>query len=524
MATFCSNCNLEYADNDEFCIACGSELAKHAQPEGDASEAAAIAVEQPVEPDIVASREQDAHPHQPRYSEAPVFLGEMEAGNENLLKRIRKRLNDFASGSAGGGAQPKDNAEVNVLPQCEIDLGWRIAGTPTQTKAYLEWSVVRAQDTGEIRAVFRRYTTGALSTRQTYEAVLNAAANPNTGMVRLYSYGTAEVGSGGRADYEITALPSGLPLNVWLKEKGQPGVDPAAYIAPLLANWLKNLRATGLQAIAVHPAMLYLDTHSRCINLAVLGALTPAGAGEQFNADLAGSSALLPAPFAAPELMSRRVIADNADCFSVGQIVAAALFGDAQDYMYISQGNIVFAGIDSLMLRSTVMGTLWPYTDRWSVEQLSQALVPGANFLPKLPPWSSLKPGAAKAAFTLGGTDYFLPEDLLHAVALHWDEAANRCLDILKWLEESRFKGKAGLLRQQLHQEGRSADWILIRLSRIVIPDAPIVWRGYSFDDADAAASLIAIAQQALEPGNHNAQSDLQRLFAADLRGSLSNI
>jgi hypothetical protein len=58
----------------------------------------------------------------------------------------------------------------------------------------------------------------------------------------------------------------------------------------------------------------------------------------------------------------------------------------------------------------------------------------------------------------------------------------------------------------------------------LVTPEAPIAWRGLSFDNADAAHSLVELAQKALGEGNDSTQAiaTMEQLFTADLRGAFT--
>lgn len=523
MSLFCPSCNNHNVTGD-FCNQCGGPL----QMKVAAENSLASITQQ--DTNFIAKTESCKEPADGSTATTPMAsLKEAAKAKMDQFLRIKAGVGGGSSnvGVVSPAINVNDIAEdalQDILPPSERERGWRIVGGPfVSPKGYEHWPVSRAVENSEVKAVFRRYTSGVITTKPTYEALFEKAINTKDAIANLYSYGTVPVGGGARRDYEIVAMPAGQPLDIWLKHKGEHGVDLACYLAPLLKDLLKRMQDLSLRPITLGPKMLWIDTDKNVITLGVLGAIAPCEDSDYYCPDLT-NNALLTLPYAAPELLGRRIIASTTETFSVGQLLLQAMFGEPRDHNFIVDGSIPFAGVENQMLRSVLMGTLWPYPDRrWSVQNLNSALVPEDADFPKCPPWRSLCPGAAKAAFTLGGEDYYLPEDLLEAVVKHWDEALLRCDDLLRWLDITRFKGQAGLLRQE-KLGGRSADWVFLHLRRLVLPDAPIVWRGYSFDDADAEHTLISLAQRALAAGEdaRQAQSDLDKLFSADLRSAFT--
>jgi hypothetical protein len=412
----------------------------------------------------------------------------------------------------------------DVLPAQELEKGWKITGDLYSTKKYDLWPVTRILPLGSNdHGVFRKYKNGALTTRPVYEALTTYTGNATT---QLYGYGTDQAGGGVRADYEITAAPKGQSLQSWLKNT-LPSKDRARHLLALLVKLLQHLSEEGLRPITLTPNDLWISTGADYLTLAVLGAVTtkPDASPSQYCADLS-SSALLTLPYAAPELIDRRILSINTETFAIGQLLSTAIFGEPQDHAFIRNGSVPFASVGDELLVDVLMGTLWPHPEqRWSVDDLSVALDSGLTDLSKRPPWKSLFSGAAGSAFTLAGVDFFLAEDLMAAAAKNWDEAAQRLDEMMTWLEKTRFAGQVEVLRRQMF-DGRSTEWILIRLCRLITPDAPIIWRGLSLTDKEAERSLVALAQQALslsEDGNATqAIATMELLFAADLRDAFT--
>lgn len=510
----CPVCRQECDAGDEFCPRDGAPLVAVAPSDVPYSAAvpsqvptvAPLTVPEHVAPPVVLSV--PAAPVKPSLSaRAAAVLGE-------LSDRFRHRATLSSTDHVLDSTSP--------LPPNEHEKGWQIAGAPVSSRAFDSWPVVMATGAGgTVNAIFRRYRTPSLTPKATYDAL---AAATGSASVHLYSFGTSDAGGGARLDYEITARPSGQSLHQWLQTT-TPSPDKAVFLALRLGRWLQTFQAAGFSPFSVSPDLLWLGDDNERLTLAALNgvAMLDEVRVPRFEADLA-NSACLSVPYAAPELIERRVITGNSAVFTIGQLLSAALWGEPQEHAFIRNGSLPFAAIDDPRLARLLMGTLWPKFDgRWSIEEFIAALTSDATSVPAVPPWASLRPGAASTAFTLHGEDYWLAEDLLAAAAKHWDEAAHHIDGLLTWLGGTRFAGAVGLFRQGL-VHGRSPDWTLARLCRLITPDAPIVWRDHAFSDQDAERSLIALAQQALgnTPQAAAATADLRHLFEADLRGAFT--
>lgn len=509
MSLTCPVCREACDAGDEFCPRDGAPLV--------AAAPAATPCPAAEAPSLAPAAEYVAPPVAPSAPAAlvkPSLSARAAAVFGELSDRFRHR--------AGPSSTDTTSTSTSPLPADERDKGWQIAGALVSTRAFDAWPVVmQTSSGGTIHAFFRRYRTPSLTTKATYDAL---AAATGRASVHLYSFGTSDAGGGARLDYEITALPSGQSLQQW-NQTTRPGPDKAAFLVPLLGSWLQTLQTAGFSPFSFSPDLLWLSEDSERLTLAALSGVATLDEvrGPRFQADLA-NSACLSVPYAAPELIERRVINENSAVFTLGQLLSAALWGEPQEHAFIRNGSLPFAAIEDPRLARLLMGTLWPKIDgRWSIEEFHSALATDAARVPAVPPWASLRPGAASTAFTLHGEDYWLAEDLLAAAAKHWDEAVHHLDALLTWLGGTRFAGAVGLLRQGLLQ-GRSPDWTLVRLCRLITPGAPLVWRGHAFSDQDAECSLIALAQQALSnsPQAAAATADLRHLFEADLRGAFA--
>lgn len=515
MSLTCPVCREACDAGDEFCPRDGTPLVVAAPAATPCL--AAEAPNQATAADSIPAPEYVTPPVEPSAPAASVKPS-LSARAAAVFGELSDRFLHRAAPSSADAAP----ASTSPLPPNEHDKGWRIAGAPVSTRAFDAWPVVMQTGSGgTVQAVFRRYRTPSLTSKATYDAL---AATTGCASVHLYSFGTSDAGGGARLDYEITARSSGQSVQHW-NQTTPPSPDKAAFLEPLLGSWLQTLQAAGFSPFAFSPDLLWLSEDNKQLTLAALSgvAMLEEVRGPRFEADLA-NSACLSVPYAAPELIERRVITDNSAVFTLGQLLSAALWGEPQEHAFIRNGSLPFAAIDDPRLARLLMGTLWPKIDgRWSIDEFLAALASDAASVPAVPPWASLRPGAASTAFTLHGEDYWLAEDLLAAAAKHWDEAVHHLDALLTWLGGTRFAGAVALLRQGLLQ-GRSPDWTLARLCRLITPDAPLVWRGHAFSDQDAEHSLIVLAQQALgnSPQAAAATADLRHLFEADLRGAFA--
>ncbi len=503
------NCNFQSTDASEYCLNCGAPLVpKPAVVLDLPSENAEIEPEQQVQ-EKKAENKADVKSRLIRQ----VKEGMSQTNAENTDKNA-----DYVDDTTTHADDNIDGIH-DVLPPEERLSGWLIQGDPHSLNGCYQWKVKKTLNGTDIYGTFRRFKTGTLTPKAAYEAVL-ATTSTNDTTSKLLSYGTVQTGGRTREDYEIVSYCKGRSLRSWLK-KSEPSVDKARFLLPLLVSLLNGLHGLGLRPVTLTPGMLTISANEDYLTLHMLGALAlTSETGTNYCSGISGS-ALLALPYVAPELLERQVIDSNTETFAIGQIIAEAVFGEAQDHAYISNGSVQFGLIDDERIAAILMGALWHKPEgRWSIDDLNAAINSGTTDLPKCPPWESLCPGAATAAFTLGGKDYFLAEDLAKAIATNWNEAILHLEKILDWLEGTRFKGQVALFRQQ-QLNGRSPDWILVQLRRLIEPDSPMGWRDLSFDDADSEHSLISLAQKVLND-DEDAKQAMEQLLAADLRGAFT--
>jgi hypothetical protein len=503
------NCNFQSTDASEYCLNCGAPLV---------SKSALV-------PDVPCENAEIEPEQQVQKKKAENKAGVMN----RLIRQVKEGIGQTKPENTNKNTDyvGDTNTQVDnniddihdVLPPEERLSGWLIQGDPHSLNGYYQWRVKKTLNGGDIYGIFRRFKNGTLTNKAAYEAVLAATATKAV-ISRLFSYGTVHAGGRTREDYEITSLCNGESLKSWLK-KSEPSVDKARFLAPILINLLNGLHELRLRPLTLTPDMLTISTNEDCLTLNMLGALALTSEGGTNFCSGISSNALLTLPYAAPELFARQVIDTNTETFAIGQILASAVWGEAQDYAYIRNASVPFASVRDKHIGAMIMGTLFPEPEeRWSIEDLNIAINTGITDLPKCPPWKSLCPGAASVACTLGGVGYFLAEDLANAIATNWNEAILHLEKILDWLEGTRFKGQVALFRQQ-QLNGRSPDWILVQLRRLIAPDSPIGWRDLSFDDADSEHSLISLAQKVLND-DEDAKQAMEQLLAADLRGAFT--
>ncbi len=399
--------------------------------------------------------------------------------------------------------------------------GWQVSGKQRIGMPMTIWPVEQQVD-GEIRggAEFHRFHNQALTPVHIYKR-LQKTLVPR--LLRVLGQGTADV-LGSNADYEViaSASESVTPLTQWLVTS-TASESRAMQLLPALNALLEGLAKGGVRPLVLEPEMLVRNAQGE-VWLATAAALEDVREAARAHPEYARSP-LLSKRWAAPETTEQTMLKGNAVVFSVGQLLATCVWEQPCQLAELRTGAVNFRGIANAQLARVLMGCLWPHAaERWSVADLARACAPHESEpLPAAPPWNMLAPGAAAEAFGLAGASYWRLEELLKAAALpdHWQEAISRLEALLTWAEGTAWAGQARLLRAEL-ADGHSADWVLIRLRRLVSPDAPLIWRGVDLSDEQAETSLIALAQQALCGEGQADATKLRELFEADLRGAFT--
>jgi hypothetical protein len=379
------------------------------------------------------------------------------------------------------------------------------------------WPVERPTDSGPVAGYFHRFfRPGALTTDAIYRR-LEEHTTPQ--LARVWAHGTVDFG-GARADYELVSLPkAGVGQNKWLANS-TPSEQRARHLLPMLAGLLRQLRDAGVQPLSFDPGQLLLTDDGE-LWLATAAALVEVTAENAFRPEFQRST-LLPHGWAAPELTQEAMANANAAVFSLGQVLALAVWGQSCSLAELSTGAVPFRSLTDAHLARVLMGCLWPRSSgRWNLEDLLLAVsVASTGAIPATSPWESLAPGASSTAFGFAGASFWRLEDLLAAAVQppNWNEAIARIDAILDWAESTAWAGQSKLMREA-QVRGRSPDWVLIALNRAVRPDAPLTWRTLDLSDEEAARSLAALAQRALKGGEADVET-MRQLFQTDLRGA----
>jgi hypothetical protein len=508
----CPVCAEHYEDED-FCPKHGARLVPC--PSADASEAS-------------SASKADGHddlptPDHPSATDAPEETAPTPGGDGE--SRILKFMNRFklrpvgaktgAEGVAGKSGNSPSDFE-SPLPKELTDQGWKLAGSLCSSAGVDCWRTRQLSDQDPREGLFQRYRTGALTTDTTYRKLETLDCRC---LAKVRAHGTVDCG-GARADYDLVEIPVfDSDLNKWLADT-PASEGRALHVLPLVTNVLRQLLAAGVRPIVIEPAQLaILADGSYC--LTSVGALADDSAAVQFRPEFA-RSALLPHSWAGPELLQQGMLTENAAVFSLGQILAHALWGQPCSYEELQTGAVPFHAVGDAKLARVLMGCLWPRTlRRWTCEELFRAVDTDAlEALPSAGPWASLAPGASSQSISFAGDSFWRLEDLLERATTppNWHEATHNIEAILDWAKGTAWAGQAKLLREALDQR-RSSDWVLVALARAVRPHAPISWRELDLSDAGAARSLVSVAQNALQ-GCATSMRTVQDLFDADLRGA----
>lgn len=405
------------------------------------------------------------------------------------------------------------------MPESVLEKGWRITGPVQSNEALDRWSVEGSAESGPVTGHFHRFLRpGALTSDAIYRRL---EKNTTLGLAQVWAHGTVDL-NGARADYELVSLPkAAVGLNQWLADSTS-SERRAWHLFPMLVELLQRLEEAGVRPLSFDPGQLVLAGDDE-LWLATAAALTEVADNPVYRPEFQ-RSALLPHGWAVPELtLTQEAMANaNAPLFSLGQVLALAVWGQSCSLAELSTGAVPFRSLTDMRLARVLMGCLWPHSSgRWTLEDLLRAVSSAsADALPATPPWESLAPGASSTAFGFAGASFWRLEDLLATAVQpsHWNEAIARFDAMLDWAEGTAWVGQVGLLRKAL-EAGRSPDWVLIALNRAVRPDAPLTWRALDLSDDEAARSLAALAQRVLHGGEADAKA-MSQLFQADLRGA----
>lgn len=439
--------------------------------------------------------------------------------DSRLAQVMRKMGLRHIGGKSFSRTHPDATADADTpLPELVAEAGWTVVGPLLSGDGVDRWLVEKGAEGDRLRGFFCRYRTGALTSGETYRR-LEGLDTP--GLPQVQAHGTTDFG-GARADYDLTVLRDGAELDRWLADTPSSEVR-ARHLLPPLARLLRGLEEAGVRPLVLEPRNL-VQTGDGELCLTSTGVLTDVNGSNRYRPEFA-RSALLPRDWTAPELLDQGMSSANAAVFSVGQLLAAAIWGRPCFPGDLREGAVAFHTVSDPCLTRVLMGCLWPFHgERWSCEDLVRAAdCTAADGMPSVAPWGSLAPGAVSVSFSLAGESFWRLEELLAAAVkpARWQEAARGIAEILAWAEQTTWAGQAKLLRQAL-TAGRSADWVLVALARVVRPNAPMTWRELDLSDDEAGASLTGLAQRTLNGSDADAAA-VKDLFTADLRGAFTN-
>lgn len=448
--------------------------------------------------------------------------------SEDVLSKLKNKLGlRFKKKSPkgtvpdSGNAAPEASPITIELPPEVREKGWLVTGSPVSLRGVDVWPVQHKLAT---RGQLVVYASGVLTDVQTYQHLIDLPISYCR--AHLHAFGTLDRGHKVRSAFELLTLPGEWhTLAAWLAES-PASEERAISLLPGIRSLVNDWHANSIFPVGLEPSLIQRNAQSQ-LRLVRFGAIWSASSDSSatvYRPELAHSG-LLVSPWTAPEVKGRLVVSPQSAAFSVAQILAAALFGQPPSLHDVQSGLIPFQTIHNPQLARLLMGCLWPHADgRWTISQLQQAL--GASSvaqMPEAPSWSRLMPGAADTAFDLGGESFYRLEDAVAQAnqPRHWGEAVHRMDALLLWAIGTAWKGVAEGLRTELTTGARTADWVLVRLTRQVRPDLPLTWRGLDFSDTHVQSSLANLAQDALSSATPDFTL-LQQLIRADLRGAFT--
>lgn len=407
----------------------------------------------------------------------------------------------------------------SVLPCSLVDEQWTVSGPVATGQGVDCWTLERTASGVTERGVYHRFRTGALTKPQTYKrlAALSSSLLPD-----VIANGTVDMG-GARTDFELVASKDeGTRLDSWFGES-DPSEARAQHLLGPLARLLTELHDLGLHPIVLEASQLSIrdDGQLALVTASAIADAQPLDEGVVHYRPEFMRSALLSRSAAAPEVVQQAVTSGNMGVFSVGQLLAQAIWGQHITHAELQSGAVPFNTLRDARLANILKGCLWPKSKgRWSHLELAEAIHCPLEKLPRLNAWESLTPGASSTAFGFAGEAFWRLEDLLQQAIQpqHWDEAVSRMREILQWAEDTVWVGQTRLMAEQL-ELGKSADYALISLCSLVCPESPPTWRDHDFSNAFAKKSLGSLAQKALR-GSEAAATTIMELFKSDLRGA----
>jgi hypothetical protein len=426
-----------------------------------------------------------------------------------------------AAQAPAGEATPDDTDDP--LPESLKEAGWQIAGTLSSDEFADIWPVERAG----VPARFTRYRGRVLTPAALYRQLRQTQC---PALPAVLDAGTANLRGHAQASYDLCTISAAAGplqrLDDWMRQS-PPSEAKALALLPALVEMLETIHTAGVAPITLHPSHLLRHDSGR-LQLSHVAALTVActdAAPADYRPEL-DRNPLVSRLWSAPELAEQLVVHAATSCvFSVGQILAASLWGQPQDLAALRAGQVPLQAIADARLARVLQGCLWPHhmEGRWSHGTLSQTVNAPLTELPPAEDWARLGPQAMACAFALNGRSYWRVEDLVAATVQpeNWTQAAGQVDAMLDWIEAGSPWASVVPPLRGLMAAGRSADHALVQMALQIRGDLPLTWRSLNLEDASARSSLVHLGQRNLA-GDVTPEEIalLQALFSADLRGA----
>ena len=443
---------------------------------------------------LQSSRRERTEHGAPSLMSAPP--GVIEASSR---KSLTSRLTSLLRGGTHPGPGAGTASPTTSLPP-EL-TGWIPEGPPTFLKT-ADGRSQRVVNGDGAKALYKRYALGSLTRSEAYSRIQQLSSPCLT---KLLTYGHFE-----GADFElISCAGSTQPFSEWLQTN--VSAHSANWFIRQCTDILARLESAELASLWFEPTSFAVVENS--LMLIDYGKLMVVGkAGSGFLSTLPASQT----EYAAAEIFKTKLWHANSMLYSVGAIAMQLVNGHAPTHQATECGDLDFQVIRDDALRSAIRGLLYPDpARRWNVAHLSK-WADGAPV--DTPDWSRLRPGAARNALVLHGMNIYLPADLAEPLLRDLDLSAERLDEALDWLNDNPAMREVANEIAINRRNGRSSDWLLLRLAHRLNPGCPRIWRGLSLEDSVVERNLFELGRRAMNDDGQ-ARALVDRLQCAELVG-----